>query len=352
MNVKIKKIIILFFYYTTFWMKSRNNSLTVLTYHKITETPDLHDPLKISVLNFENQICYLKKYYTILSGDQLADILLNNKVYPENACLITFDDGWLDNYTHALPILRKHGVPAVIFISTDYIGTKNSYWHERLSNTLMKIERGSIQSINSDNMLPRLINNLISMLPDIQHEKRIYHINQIIEQFKLYSPENIEFYTQRIENVIGVAGGNDTPTVLSWEQVQEMAADQITFGSHTKSHKILTNISIDDVVNELAGSKKIIERKTGKPAYFIAYPNGNYNEGIIRASKRLGYLAGFTCEPGKNTDVNNKFTMKRKHVHESVSLDLHGKYSELYFKAEMSDVRTSLKQRISRIKHG
>jgi len=135
----IKKIVWLVLYNIGFWKHRESNGLLVLTYHRISDELDIQDPLKVSMENFEKQILFLKENYSIISGEQLADIITNKRLFPPKACLITFDDGWRDNYTHAFPILKRYRVPAIIFISTDYIGTDKMFWHEKLKKILIKM---------------------------------------------------------------------------------------------------------------------------------------------------------------------------------------------------------------------
>lgn len=343
MSIQLKKLLLLLLYYSCVRKKNRQNGLTVLTYHKIADEPDIQDSLKVSKATFESQIIYLKKYYTILSGDQLANILMRGDAYPDNSCLITFDDGWLDNYTNAFQILKKHEVPAVIFISTDFIGTNNTFWHENLGEYLSKLDPETLKELKKGNPFPRDIQDELDIIVRIPQRSRGKQIAKVTGLFKSYSPDDIESYLIRIGSVFGIHDTEREPSVLSWEQIEVMTKQNIAFGSHTKSHRILTNVSIHDVERELSESKSIIETKTGRKVYFVAYPNGNYNQQILDKAKGLGYLAGFTCEAGENAYCDNPFTMKRKHIHEIMSQNIFGNYSDKYFKAELSGIRTSVK---------
>ena len=184
MIIQLKKILFICFYYTFIWIKRKQSGLTVLTYHKISDAPDIHDSMKVSKTTFENQIIYLKKYYTIISGDQLADILIHGNAFPENSCLITFDDGWLDNYTNAFPILKKHEVPAVIFISTDFVGTNTTFWHENLKEYLSRMKPETFEVLKRGNAFPREIEDELNIIANKPHGSRCRCIDKITELFK------------------------------------------------------------------------------------------------------------------------------------------------------------------------
>jgi peptidoglycan/xylan/chitin deacetylase (PgdA/CDA1 family) len=345
MKNNIKKILILFFYNIFFWKRRYSNSFLVLAYHRITDKPDFQDPLKVSASNFEKQIHFLKEHYTIISGEELADIIKNNKPFPENSCLITFDDGWADNYTHAFPILKKHKVPAIIFITTDYIGTNKVFWHEKLANLLTRIS--SQLDINNLreilNKWPANVSNKLEKILKSQPQDRRSSINDLIIFLKSSEPQDIDKLIHELENLLGSFETQKNPLMLSWEQIQEMSQNNICFGSHTKSHAILTQISNDKAIEELRESKEIIEKRMNQPVYFFAYPNGNYNESIIRVAKEAGYLASFTCLRGVNSLNENIFELKRRHIREDQTLGLNGEFSGFLFKAELSSIRNYLK---------
>lgn len=351
-NVKysIKKIVFLFLYYLLFFTRIKKpNSLLVLTYHRITDEPDLQDPLKVAAETFEKQVLFLKKHYTIISGEQLADIIKNNKPFPKNSCLITFDDGWRDNYTNAFQILKKYSVPAMIFITTDYIGTNRIFWHERLCNILTRVDYNSNKLSGIESKWPSNILERISNIIKAPEHQRRPLINDLVEFIKSYSLDEINNLIRELEALFEVIEKDIQPTMLSWEQVEEMFQNNISFGSHTKSHAILMQVSENEIVKELRESKNIIENKLGKPVYFVAYPNGNYDDRVVKIVKESGYLAGFNCIPGINYSYKSLLELKRKHVREDITLGLNEDFSELFFKIEMSGMRDYLKSMLKNI---
>jgi len=100
--------------------------IPVLNYHQIND--ESHNALTLSSHEFDAQMAYLKKAgYTSISPNQLFDYLESNTPLPPNPVLITFDDGYEDNYRVAYPILQKYGLTATIFLITDFINTNNRY---------------------------------------------------------------------------------------------------------------------------------------------------------------------------------------------------------------------------------
>ncbi|MEW6418492.1 MAG: polysaccharide deacetylase family protein [Nitrospirota bacterium] len=340
----IKKGVSLIAYLLLPWRGRSSSSLTILTYHRITDEPDPEDSLIVSLRSFEHQIIFLKRHYNVIPGEELAEIIKNGRSFPEKACLITFDDGWRDNYTHAFPVLRAHGVPALIFISTDFIGTHNTFWHERLLKVLTNIPSHTPMSKyeNIFKKLPEGLSEKIVRILKMPVEHRRPGINALIEDLKKFDLAQISQINRSLEVISDLRVSEESPTMLLWEDVEEMSMNNISFGSHTKSHPILTQISDRQIKEELIESKGIIEDRLRKPVHFLCYPNGNYNEAILKMTEEAGYLAGFSCIPGINHSFERRFEFKRRHIVEDFSLNLKGQFSELFFKVELSGVRLAL----------
>ena len=350
MKSVVKKLAFSFLYQVCVWKRIKSNSLLVLTYHRISDVPDFEDSLKISLENFENQMRFIRKSYRLISGAELADIIKNRKPFPENSCLVTFDDGWKDNYTNAFPVLKRLGIPAIIFISTDYVGTNQAFWHEQLVTILdgrssypdIKKQSGALDKY------PSVLSKKIWDILEKPIPVRRPFIEELVSYLKGFDPKRINDLIQKLRILLDCREEDHPPIMLTWEQTKEMSQNNICFGSHTKSHAILTNVSISQVTEEITESKKIIEDRLGKPVYFIAYPNGNHNEAIIKATEESGYLAGFTCMPGINSSAEKPFELKRRHVLEDFSLGATGKFSEQALRTELSGIRTDLKTWITK----
>jgi peptidoglycan/xylan/chitin deacetylase (PgdA/CDA1 family) len=340
-----KKIVLLFLYKISFPRKSSSNNLLVLTYHRISDKPELEDPLKVSMDTFERQIFFLKQNYNIISAEQLLDLLKNGDPYPDNACLITFDDGWQDNYTHAYPMLKKYDVPALIFLSTDYIGTNQTFWHEQLKHLLENMSlNASLEMLKGfrHKWAGQTIEHMEGILKAIGRRRKLL-INDFIIYLKNSASDKVDQLIDELRPLSNISDSGNS-SMLSWEQVEEMSGNNISFGSHTKGHAILTQISKRQMVEELIGSKEIIEDKLSKPVYFLSYPNGYYNEEAVQIARDAGYLACFTCLAGRNTRNTNSLELKRKHISEEYSLGLNRRFSELFFRIELADTRDYFKR--------
>jgi len=109
------------------------SNFVILMYHQVLEENDVEKDyvqpgLYVSRQVFEKQMAFLSEKYNLLSLERVTEILEKNQSPPLKSIVITFDDGWRDNYLYAYPILKKYNVPATIFLATDYVGTDKMFW--------------------------------------------------------------------------------------------------------------------------------------------------------------------------------------------------------------------------------
>jgi peptidoglycan/xylan/chitin deacetylase (PgdA/CDA1 family) len=306
---------------------SRQPALRVLAYHKValhaTNANDYpHDLELVSTWadEFQWQIAYLVKHFQVVTAKQLANYLQHGVALPERAVLITFDDGFLDNYEVAFPILAAAKATAIFFIATDYVGTLNLYWFDWVVHSLLVSKRSqlSVPSIGVARDLPAKLD-----------QRRLLG-KDLLRQLKLVSNATRLQALAEIESSLDVSHTAAAPShavSMSWQQMREMRAAGMEFGSHTASHPILSRISDPaHLRDELSGSKRTIESNTGYPVDFIAYSVGGKNavdENVIAYVKEAGYKAGFTYQRGVNFDLaKDTFMMKRLPIERYVSRSL------------------------------
>jgi len=328
--------------------------LVILMYHSVLDFGEeerecLQPGLIVSQQIFDKQMSYLARNHNLLSLEQLIELLKNNKPIPKRTVVITFDDGWRDNYLYAYPILKKYRVPATIFLPTDFVGTHKIFWFlqvklllaggnfpsEKLAGILEKVKEENKTSLSAGSLNSLDIDSIGG------------DADNFIEKMKHLDFEVIQ---KVIDSMIAESGiPQDERTkkrwVLSWDEVMEMNQNNIDFGSHGQSHRILTALSTDEVRQELVESKNIIEEETGKKVHLFSYPNGDYNSELKKLVQEAGYRCAVTIkgceEKEKEPDL---FALRRIGVHEDVSTDLKGKFSEALFASNINGWNNFLKK--------
>lgn len=286
--------------------------LTVLNYHRIDDPGragfDTFRPnVSATPEMFARQMDYLTQYYNVISGTELVNSIKHGKKLPPHAALITFDDGYLDNYVHAFPVLKARNLPAIIFLATDYIEADKPFYWDYVAYCFFHSSRTQID-------LPGLGVQVWSDsgVRDGVMQKWIEWLKELPEREKQKAVE-------RLPEILGVHVNDSifADLTISWTQAREMSDNGIEMGGHTASHPILTRISPDGATNELMKSRQSIEDALGKRVTSFAYPNGqstDFNNEIVRRVNQAGYEMAFTLLSGPTcyrTVTRQPYTIRR-----------------------------------------
>lgn len=312
------------------WIRHRGR-VVILTYHRVVSDHMVRDEhiqpgMYVRGQSFEAHITYLRKRFTIISLDELLDLWQTNRLNSHQSyCVITFDDGWRDNYQFAFPILVKHRIPATIFLATDFIGTARWFWPDHMMLLLEKAREytsGVADREAVSTVLAETIGVTLSAAEGIF--RRIesgdpIDPDAIIELCKGVDVDRIHQIIDRLSRALRM----DLPThrvLLNWDEVREMAGKGVTFGSHSGSHRIMTQIPLSEVKTELINSRKTMLEQGIKPVPVFCYPNGNFDRDIQGLVRESGYLAAVGCEFGLERDrPSDLFALKRISLHEDSS---------------------------------
>lgn len=305
--------------------------VTILTYHRIVSTEtarskDIQPGMYVRGQSFETHITYLRKRFHIISLDELLDLWQTNRLKSHRSyCVITFDDGWKDNYQFAFPVLVKYRIPATIFLATDFIGTARWFWPDQM---MLLLERGRQHTTGAADrkavsaVLAETIGVTLSAADGIFRRVESgdpIDPDAIIESCKGVEVDRIHQIIDRLSRALHI----DLPTqrvLLNWDEVREMAGKGVTFGSHSGSHRIMTQIPLSEVKTELINSRKTMLQQGIKPVPVFCYPNGSFDRDIQELVRESGYLAAVGCEVGLERDrPSDLFALKRISLHEDTS---------------------------------
>lgn len=295
-------------------------SLTVLNYHRIDDlenNPDNFQPnISATPAEFDRQMSYISRWFNVVSLQDVTNWILKNKPLPRYAALITFDDGYLDNYTNAFPVLKKYNFPAVIYLTSGHIESNRPFYWDLVAYCFAHTKKDSIlfpdgierswDSIDGKNQISK---QWIESMKILEENQKQNWISRIPEQLNVVIPDN---YFKNL--------------MMNWDQVREMSAANIDFGAHTVTHPILTRISPEQVRTEISDSKKRIEQELNKPVISLAYPNGmkaDFNDTVINLAKETGFTTAFTLLNGPTTLNEVKempYTIRRSFISHKHSL--------------------------------
>lgn len=286
------------------------NGFMALCYHRVAEKADSRyflDSINRIPELFNAEISFLTRHFNIISLEEAIGSLVKKNFLPPKSMVITFDDGYKDNYINAYPILKKYKIPATIFLTTDFIDNDNDLiWTDKVAYIINKTKKDSITipELGSCDLRDRQKRDKCKMA-------LIEHLRQIDDFEK---NEIIDFLCRDLDIQIEDKIASDL--YLSSKEILEMSRNDIGFGSHSCSHTILTKISLKQAFSEIIDSKKKIEGIINKKVNLFAYPNGtmsDFNNDIEKIVKNAGYIAALTAMPGKNRygNISNIFALKR-----------------------------------------
>jgi peptidoglycan/xylan/chitin deacetylase (PgdA/CDA1 family) len=305
---------------------ARRDATVVLTYHRVLETPgpalDYSQPgMVVTAATFERQLSFLERHFDVVPlGALLGDTSRRPGGRPR--CVITFDDGWRDNHDLALPILRKHGLPATIYLTTDFIGTDRAFWHTELIYLFLSMRIARF--LRDDRVLadyPEAVRSGVRQC--LGSVVDAVAVDGLIETLKAACDEDV---IQRLLTTLARVAGLERPLFrgrrffLDWDQVRHMAAHGFEIASHGCSHRIMTRLTVEEAREELTRSRAEIERRLGREVVHFAFPNENANRALIDLVARAGYRTACVGHVEDGVAGPGLLTLRRAGMHEGVGI--------------------------------
>ena len=271
--------------------------------HHITEKNPkgipTNEDLKVSPTFLENIIIkYKKKGFDFISLDELSEVISSERKPEKPFIAFTIDDGYLDNYTQALPVFERQHVPFAIFVATGFIDQKAILWWDILEELILENDsikvKGNVYPCRSFHEKWDVFRILRERILCFEPKK----LKESLEDF--FSYYNIDLY----EPVRRQA--------MNWENVKAISQHPLcTIGGHTVSHTALNQLSEEEFRQEVLGGIEKLQAVTGKPIYHFAYPYGSPNEigeRDYQLISEFGFKTVFTSYGGCITNENKHHT--------------------------------------------
>lgn len=255
---------------------------------------------------FKWQLEYLKKHYIVMHLQEVMQKIQRKEGLPDNVAVITFDDGFKNNYSTAFPLLKQLNLPATIFLTTDLIGTGRLLWYDGLFMLLLetKVKKIDLKNFGLD-------------IFDLTKDNKPQIYNVIEDKLKTLKPNEKKDMMSFIKNILSAqinpTSYADNFKLLSWQEVDLMnESGLIHWGGHTCTHEILSNLDDKTLSKEIKNSCARIS-KYEKDLLF-AYPNGRKGDFDQRAKvilKQLNVLCSVTSVSGLNPYSQDPYELKR-----------------------------------------
>ncbi len=281
------------------WRK-RNGSLTILLYHWVLPEPDPISPTSFHAGMFGRQLDIIKRFYRVLPLSEALERLERGNLRGRSVS-ITFDDGYANNCTVALPMLAERGLHATFFVTTGFLNG-GIMWND--------IVRQCVQQADS-------LEPFRPYLPDGAQSAAALTLSEVIETVLQRLKYEEVGKRQAMVQALAESLGTKIPTdlMMSSEQVRTLAAVGMDVGAHTVTHPILSRISPDHARREISESKLALEEILGRGVDLFAYPNGipgkDFTEKHLRMAWDAGFSAAVTTSPGTADDRIDRFQLPR-----------------------------------------
>jgi peptidoglycan/xylan/chitin deacetylase (PgdA/CDA1 family) len=296
--------------------------LVVLTYHRVLppdhaerrfEQPGMIVSPELLALHFDT----LREHFTPIHLDDWLDQASSGGLEAARYAAVTFDDGWADNYAHGWPVLRAAGMPATVFVVTDYVGTMRRFWPNRLASVLSRWSPESAGALDAASH--RRLRSLGVPVEARGSTLGRNDVDQVIERAKHADDTELHELCDAMERAAGVAP-HERRDLLNWDELCEMEnSGLVRVGSHTRRH-VRMSASLDPgrMADEVGGSADMIAARLGRPPALFCYPNGD----VTPAAARLvaaRYRGALTTKRGWNKPDDDPYGLRRIGVHEDVA---------------------------------
>ncbi len=286
----------------------KKNQILILLYHRVRISKNPFE-IAVSPENFSVQLEFLKKHFDVVSLREALRRKENNRLSSKPLAVITFDDGYRDNFENAHPLLKKYSLPAVFFLTAGSIGNRAPMWTSRVE-ALFK--NTSQQDLALATLSPPRRYKLGNF------EKRMSVCFEVKNEMKKVPDERRRMILEELEEKAGnlsLEKDEIASEMLSWEEVRRLAKDPLVeIGSHSLSHRMLAHLSSEEVARELEESKKMIEAEIGRAVNYFSYPGNSYNLEVKRLAQRAGYKGALAVDRSLCSFDEDNFALKRVHV--------------------------------------
>ncbi len=251
---------------------------------------------------FEAHLDWLVASFAVVSIDDAVAGLRGEGPLPKRACTITFDDGWLDNYQWAYPLLRERDLPATVFLVADRVGTDGAFWPDEVCARL-----GALSNGEAATLVRRLVPAASAGPP----------VDVFLDALKGMRPDDRDRMLGELRKE--TATPEQRRELLDWSEVETMHRGGISFESHSVSHAILPTVTPDEARAELVGAREALEARGLGTAKALAYPSGAHDAQVRALAREAGYRAGLTMAYGVARAGDDPFELPRIPLHQEIS---------------------------------
>jgi len=263
----------------------------VLNYHRIADLKRDTFSLSVSPDRFEAQLAALKKYCNPLHPDEFFHLKKSGGRFPRRAVIITFDDGYADNFHNALPVLSAYGLAAVFFVQTGTLGGDRELWWDSL-------ERVFFDAAAGNNLFEVTLGGKVwnfEVRSPSGRKKAFWTLYGLLKSGRRAERDSAVDYLLRRSGLDPVA--RDSHRTMSMDELAAMSrSGSAVVGAHTHSHCMLSVLNEEEVRKDMSEARRILMSVCNYPPRYLSYPYGGpgeINAMVRRICREEGYEMAF-----------------------------------------------------------
>lgn len=324
--------------------------LSIVTFHRVLTEPQRRlyplPGLAVTPDELDEHLRFLTRHFQCLSLDAALTLWERGRRSGPPLLAITFDDGQLDNYENALPVLEKNGVTASFYVPSQVLEDSTPLWHDTMAGSvawLVAHLMGEGASADAaDRSKARAL--LAELLPggDRGGMAGPTPVETALEHTKRWSPAQRVDWMRRASKVLPRTQRPLWDGFMSVGQMKDLVARGHEIGSHSHSHALLPQCTDDELRVEIAGSRQKLEAALGTPVTTFCYPNGSFDSRCVAQARVAGYRAAVTTRWGSNLPGDDAFRLQRFNMNAQHAQDRNGRFSEARLAWRMSGLHPGL----------
>jgi len=286
----------------------RGASAAILMYHSVMEDPASQEAYLGEIIHprevFRAQMELVARRFRPTSLQQVGHFLSGAGEFPDRAVVVTFDDGYTDNYEIAAPVLNELGIPATFYVTVDSVERRTLPWPARLRFVLRNTKK-ECWTDSSGKIWP--------LSNDMECEKALLHsCDECCQLTGSVQEKYVADLSEELDTQVPVESG---ALMMSYDQVRALEKQGHIVGSHTMTHPNMAYVNPEVARRELTESKQRLEQKLGGPVSHFAYPcpalSPHWTEQTVTASRAAGYETAVTTDGGLAGKGDDPLRLKR-----------------------------------------
>ncbi|MFN8487843.1 MAG: polysaccharide deacetylase family protein [Caldilineaceae bacterium] len=280
----------------------------ILMYHRISDEFVEPNWLAVSPCHFAQHLEHIRQQYHPIRLLELVDAIQNGSLR-ERAVAVTFDDGYSNNFTQALPLLEAAQIPATVFVTTGHIDSSCEFWWDDLAHLLLgAAHTPATLSLKVQERFYTWDTESVQ-----QRQEARLALEDLIEPLPAKAKEQVLY---ELANWSGLKrGGRSAYRAMTKAELTQLAQSKyIDLGAHTVTHPILPTLSPEEQYAEIVNGRRNLETLVNQPVRTFAYPNGDFASETVKIVAEAGFTAACTTVRGCVQAGDDLFRLRRYSV--------------------------------------